>query len=414
MVKNSNQRQIPLTKGQVKEIVQEHANYLDAELALNDALAARNSLTKQIKSAGANEKPSLIEQAANLKPKIHELESRTSDLEEKLIALASEIPNTTHPKTPIGNASKVKIMDYINSENQYTSEKALDHIEIGKELDLIDFESASKVCGTGFYFLKNGAVLLELALTQFALAKASEAGFMMTRCPDLIRSEFVSACGFKPRDNEGQQIYETQTTSGSLSLVGTAEIPLAALETSTTFQEDELPKRYVAWGRSFRAEAGARGQESRGLYRVHEFTKVELFSFCKPEQSEDEFTYITNLQKKIVKELDLCARVLEMPSEELSAPAHRKFDIEAWMPSRNDWGEITSTSNCTDYQARRLNIRYKPNDSSKKASEFVHTLNGTAVAVPRIIIAGLENWTLNGRVRIPECLRPYIGGAKEL
>lgn len=411
IAKNCKQRNISVSKVDVQEAATAYTKFAQTVSSLNEALSKRNTLSGSIKSASSEERPALVLEAANLKPLIQDLESQKIQIEERLITLASSLPNTTHPETPIGNESKIKIIDYINPENQYTTDDALDHVEIGEKLDLIDFEAAAKVSGTGFYYLKNEAVLLELALTQFALRKAVEAGFGMMRCPDLVRSEFIPVCGFQPRDVKGQQIYETN--EGALSLVGTAEIPLAGLALDKIFTEQELPIRYVAVGRAFRAEAGARGADTRGLYRVHEFTKIELFSFCTPAQSGSEFEHIKSLQQQIVKDLGLCARVLEMPTEELGASAHRKVDIEAWIPSRNDWGEITSASNCTDYQARRLNARYRSKSGGEKL-EFVHTLNGTAVAVPRILVAALENWTSHGRIKVPQCLQGYMGGMKEV
>lgn len=415
VAKNCKQRNLPIKKAAIQEVATEYTRFAETTSELNEALARRNTLSSAIKTAEAEDRPSLIEEASKIKPHIHELETLRSEIEDRLLSLASTLPNSTHASAPIGNESKVKIVEYINSENQYTSDDALDHVEICKRLDLVDFDMAAKVSGTGFYYLKNEAVQLENALTQFALQRAVEAGFSMSRPPDLVRSEFIPVCGFQPRDAHGQQIYETST--GGLSLVGTAEIPLAALGLGVVFDENELPKRYVGLGRAFRAEAGARGADTKGLYRVHEFTKVELFSFCTPAQSESEFLHITQLQKRIVKELGLCARILEMPTEELGASAHRKYDIEAWIPSRNDWGEITSASNCTDYQARRLNTRYRPAVTSltaTRALDFVHTLNGTAVAVPRFLVAGLESWTSHGRVKVPECLQPHMWGIKEI
>lgn len=416
IAKNCRQRNINIDKSQIQDIAVKYGRFAELTSTLNSSLSRRNSLSAAIKAAPAEERAGLVAEAADLKPAIQMLESEKSKLEEDMIKSASRIPNTSHKSAPIGNESKIRIIEYINEENQYTSDDAPDHVEIARRLDLVDFDTAARVSGTGFYYLKNEAVLLELALTQYALKKAADAGFAMMRCPDLVRSEFVSACGFQPRDVNGQQIYETN--DGNLSLVGTAEIPLAALGVDALFQESELPRRYVAVGRAFRAEAGARGTDTRGLYRVHEFTKIELFSFCTASNSDKELHKILELQKSIVKDLGLCARLLEMPTEELGASAHQKFDIEAWIPSRNDWGEITSASNCTDYQARRLNARYKTQsvsspDDKTKATEFVHTLNGTAIAIPRLLVAGLESWTSHGVVKIPKCLRSYMGGIKE-
>lgn len=400
-------------------MVESYNHSASVNTKLNATLSERKRITEALKNASAEERTGLLEQAGKLKPEVQRLEAEKAEVEAVTTNLAAALPNTTHASTPIGDESKIRILDYINEENQYTSDKAHDHVDIARKLDLVDFETAAKTTGTGFYYLKNEAVLLELALTQYALSKAAAAGFTMMRCPDLIRSEFVPACGFQPRDNQGQQIYETD--NGNLSLVGTAEIPLAALGVDKIFTTQELPQRYVAVGRAFRAEAGARGADTRGLFRVHEFTKIELFSFTTREQADEELEMILDLQKTIVKELGLCARRLEMPTEELGASAHRKFDIEAWIPSRNDWGEITSASNCTDYQARRLNARYRrtvPTDASGQPTassmEFVHTLNATAIAVPRVLVAGFESWFSHGRIKIPACLQPFMGGMSEI
>lgn len=390
-----------LSREHVEKIGERYTAFTAATTKLNGLLARRGQLSKAIQKADENEKEELLREASDLKPIVQSAEAEKNGLEEEVSLLASVLPNTSHPNSPVGDESKIKIIEYINEENQYTSDEPIDHVEIARRLDLIDFDTAAKTSGTGFYYLKNEAVTLELALTAYALEKARSAGFQMMRCPDLVRSEFVSACGFQPRDAHGQQIYQTME---GLSLVGTAEIPLAALGTNKIYLEKELPQRYVAVGRAFRAEAGARGADTRGLYRVHEFTKIEMFTFCKPADSEQELEKIVRIQKSIVKDLGLCARILEMPTEELGASAHRKFDIEAWIPSRGEWGEITSASNCTDYQARRLNIRYK--DGGR--NPFVHTLNGTAIAIPRLMVAGFETWFSHARIKVPECLHRYM------
>jgi seryl-tRNA synthetase len=410
IVRNCKQRKLPIKREQVDLIIEKYGELVAKKAELNDILAKRNVLSQSIKAATADERPALVEQAALLKPDIQALEQEVASIDAQAVQLASVLPNTTHAKTPVGNESRVKILGYINEENQYTAKgKVLDHVEISSALDLVDFDAAAKTSGHGFYYLKNEAVELEMALTQYALAKAKSAGFTLLRCPDLVRSEFVPACGFQPRDQAGQQVYEISSADGALSLVGTAEIPIAALAVDQIYTPGQLPMRYAAVGRAFRAEAGARGADTRGLYRVHEFTKIELFSFSTAEQSQAEFDAIIKIQKEIIKELGLCGRVLEMPTEELGASAHRKVDIECWMPTRNGWGEVTSTSNCTDYQARRLNARYKDQDGMR----FLHTVNGTAIAVPRILVAGLENWYKHGVVRIPRCLRPFLGGIED-
>ncbi|KAF9158324.1 seryl-tRNA synthetase [Actinomortierella ambigua] len=317
----------------------------------------------------------------------------------------------------------------------------LDHIALAHRLDLVDFEAAAQATGARWYYLKNEAALLELALVQFATARAIQAGFTPVITPDVVRPEVVQACGFQPRD-EASQTYWVSTVAptaaaptsseaasasaptqqqqqqhhhSALCLVATAEIALAGLNMNKVLDESQLPMRLAGFGRAFRAEAGARGAENKGLYRVHQFSKVELFVYSRAGSESDALLEeIRHFQEKIFEELGLCFRILDMPTEELGASAYKKYDIEAWMPGRNSWGEISSTSNCTDYQARRLNIRYR-SKANNNATEFVHTLNGTAMAVPRIIVALLETYQQqDGSVRLPDCLVPYMHGIQEI
>lgn len=236
---------------------------------------------------------------------------------------------------------------------------------------------------------------------------------MMTP-PSVVRSEVVNACGFKPNDqNNEKQIYELEGEKKSLT--GTAEIPLAAFHASTTFPEgSSFPKKYVGVSRSYRAEAGASGKDTKGLYRVHEFTKVELFHFTTPEGASKELQQLKEMQVEIISELGLAAKVLNMPTSDLGSPAMQKYDIEAWMPGRGSWGELTSCSNCGDYQARRLGIRYKI--SKESGSKHVSTLNGTAMAVPRVIVALIEqNYNPKTKeIRIPKVLQPYMDGKDKI
>ncbi|KAF9102894.1 seryl-tRNA synthetase [Mortierella sp. GBA35] len=323
----------------------------------------------------------------------------------------------------------------------------LDHVSLSKKLDLVDFESATAVTGSRWYYLKNEAALLELALVQFATQRAVKAGYMPVITPDVVRPEVVQACGFQPRDEASQTYWVSTVAPGSnraatvegahhhqhsaLCLVATAEIALAGMNLNRVIEESQLPIKMAGFGRAFRAEAGSRGAEVKGLYRVHQFSKVELFVLSKadPGESDRILEDIRKFQEDIFEELGLCYRVLDMPTEELGASAYKKYDIEAWMPGRNGWGEISSTSNCTDYQARRLNIRYRTNkvisaagagastgaSNSVISTEFVHTLNGTAMAIPRIIVALLETYQQpDGSVRLPECLWPFMAGITEI
>ncbi|CAK8995478.1 Serine--tRNA ligase [Durusdinium trenchii] len=283
-------------------------------------------------------------------------------------------------------------------------------------LDLFDFESGGKVSGQKFLYFKNGAALLELALIQWATHQAVKRGFQPFIPPDLVRAPVVAGCGFAPRDDEATQIYEV--SDSDLCLAGTAEIPMAGMFLNETLiASKELPKRLVAFSHAFRTEAGSSGSENRGIYRLHQFSKVELFAVTRSEVEESNkmLEEIRALEEELFTELGLCFRVLDMPTEELGAPAYRKYDMEAWMPGLEKWGEISSCSSCTDFQARRLNIRHKEEYNQKGNLQFAHTLNGTACAVPRMIISILETFqNEDGSVSIPEVLQPYMMGMKVL
>ena len=281
----------------------------------------------------------------------------------------------------------------------------LDHVALGEQHDLIDFEGGARVAGHGFYFLKNEAVLLELALQQYAIELLVREGFTPMITPDLARGDVLKGIGFIPRGPE-TQIYSVE--NHDLNLVATAEITLGGLYAGEIVEADELPIKLCGISHCFRTEAGAAGRASRGLYRVHQFTKVEMFAFTLPEQSEDMHNYFCDLECEIFDGLGIPYRVLDIATGDLGGPAYRKFDLEAWMPGRGDggeYGEVTSASNCTDYQARRLDIRYKV--KGEKGTHLVHTLNGTAVAISRALIAILENYQqADGSILDPRSAAP--------
>jgi seryl-tRNA synthetase len=272
----------------------------------------------------------------------------------------------------------------------------------------MDFEAGAKVTCHGIYFLKNDAVLLELALQRYALELLIPEGFTPTITPDLARNEILQGIGFTPRGPE-TQIYSV--ADSDLSLVATAEITLGGLLADVILEEEQLPLKYCGISHCYRTEAGAHGRATRGLYRVHQFTKVEMFAFTRPEESDAMLEYLCGLECRLFDGLGIPYRVIDTASGDLGGPAYRKYDLEAWMPGRGEageFGEVTSTSNCTDYQARRLGIRYR--HKGEKGTHFVHTLNGTAVAVSRALIAILENYQQpDGSVLIPEPLRRWLG-----
>jgi seryl-tRNA synthetase len=351
---------------------------------------------------------SLIAQGAELKATVALNESLLKSQEDVLKNLLRRIPNLTHPDAPVGQTE-----DDSRELRKVGTPRAFDfapkdHVQLGKALDLIDFEAGGKVSGNGFYFLKNDAVLLDLALQQFAMNTLVRHGFTPIVTPDLARVAILEGIGFNPRGAE-TQVYSVENSD--LCLIGTAEITLGGMHADEVFAEADLPKKYVGISHCFRTEAGAAGRASKGLYRVHQFTKVEMFAFTTPETSGAMHEQLLAIEEEIFTGLGVPYRVLDIASGDLGGPAYRKFDIEAWMPGRGEsgeYGEVTSTSDCTDYQARRLNIRYKPSEG--KGTRFVHTLNGTAVALSRALIAVMENYQRgDGRIDVPEVLRPLLG-----
>jgi seryl-tRNA synthetase len=368
----------------------------------------RKDLSQRIPKASDAARPALVEEAGALRGRIAELEERLAAAEADLRAEQAKIPNLTHPDSPIGkDESANREIRRVGEAPRFTF-KAKDHVAIGEALGLLDFDSATKVTGSNFYFLKNEAVLLELALCRFALEKIRREGFAVYETPDLARMRVLEGCGFNPRGEE-TQIYRVE--GFDLGLIATAEITLGGLLMDDILPAARLPLKVGGISHCFRVEAGAYGRASRGLYRVHQFTKVEMFAFTRPEESDAMHLEILRIEEEIFQALGIPYRVVDICTGDLGGPAYRKFDLEAWMPGRGEggqWGEVTSTSNCTDYQARRLGIRFRRAAGQKP--ELVHTLNGTAIAMPRAIIAILENFQQSdGSVVVPEALRPLVG-----
>ncbi len=322
--------------------------------------------------------------------------------------LLRRIPNLTHPESPIGAEDACRELRRGATDVVPLNFPTADHVELAEQHNLIDFESAGRVTGHGFYFLKNEAAILELALQLYAVQLLYAEGFTPMITPDLARSEILQGIGFIPRGPE-TQIYSIENTD--LNLIATAEITLGGMLAGQTLDAEDLPLRYCGISHCFRTEAGAAGRAGRGLYRVHQFTKIEMFAFTLPEQSENMLNYFCDLECQLFDGLGVPYRVIDTASGDLGGSAYRKFDLEAWMPGRGtdgEFGEVTSASNCTDYQSRRLNIRCKK--KGEKGTQFVHTLNGTAIAVSRALIAILENCQqADGSIIIPEVLWKYVG-----
>ena len=343
-----------------------------------------------------------------LREEIAALEERQGRIVAEGDEILRAIPNLTHPDAPTGGEDAAVEIRRGKAPLPTFDFRPLDHVELGARLALFDFDAGAKVAGHGFYFLTGDGVLLELALTRYAVEILMRRGFTVMTTPDVARDSILEGTGFMPRGPE-TQIYSI--TGSDLSLVATAEITLGGAMHERIFEAEELPLRLCGISHCFRTEAGAHGRATRGLYRVHQFTKVEMFAFTLPEQSEAMHGELLELECALFDGLGIPYRVIDTASGDLGGPAYRKFDLEAWMPGRGEageWGEVTSTSNCTDYQARRLAIRYKK--PGEKGTHFVHTLNGTAIAMSRAIIAIVENFQrADGSVEVPEALVPWMG-----
>lgn len=365
--------------------------------------------SSKIPKASAEERPSLIEAGKKLRGEISEVEGKQKEVEASLQAIHSLIPNMTHPDVPVGGEDDASEVRLGGKKPEFDFEP-LDHVELAAKHDLIDFEAGSRVAGHGFYYLKNDAVMLEMALVQFALSKLRDEGFTLFTTPDVARDSVLEGIGFNPRGDE-TQIYSI--SDSDLSLVATAEITLGGSMKDQTIDIGELPLKYAGLSHCFRTEAGAYGRMTRGIYRVHQFTKVEMFAFTAPDSAQSDAVHqeIVRIEEEIFNALGLHYRLIDTATGDLGGPAYRKYDLEAWMPGRGDggsYGEVTSASNCTDYQARRLNIRCKTPE--KKGTQFVHTLNGTAISCARALIAIIENYQQkDGSIVIPEVLRKWVG-----
>jgi len=347
-----------------------------------------------------------IEEGKQLKEKIAELEARFADLESRLAVEGAKIPNMANPEAPRGKEDKDNLeIKRVGEPTKFDFEPK-DHVQLGQDLDLIDFDTATRVSGTKFYYLKNEAVILEMALVRYVLDILMKKGFTLFQTPDIARTEILEGIGFNPRGAESN-IYTIE--GEDTCLIGTAEITLGGYYSGTIIDKAKLPLKLAGVSHCFRREAGSAGQFSKGLYRVHQFTKVEMFAYTLPEESDATHEYLRSIEEEIFSGLGIPFRVVDTCTGDLGAPAYRKWDLEAWMPGRNggEWGEVTSTSNCTDFQARRLNIKYKDDDGKNK---YVHMLNGTAIACSRGIIAVLENFQrADGSIAIPPALVPYCG-----
>lgn len=404
----------------VKEVIKNRNMEADADIVVElydkrtalvtkqqDLQQKRNENAKAMKQKLDDAKRAeLIEAGKKIKEDVAKVDAELSEIEVKLEEAARQIPNMLHPDTPIGKLDTENLeVKVVGTPRKFDFEPK-DHVQIAEELDLLDFDRGTKVSGPKFYYLKNEAVFLEQALIQYALNTLRKHGFELFITPDVAREEVLKGIGFNPRGNESN-VYAIEEEG--TCLVATAEITLGGYHSGEILDKAKLPLLYGGLSHCFRREAGAAGQFSKGLYRVHQFDKVEMFVYCTPEQSDELHHKLREIEEEIFTGLGLPFHVVDTCSGDLGAPAYRKWDLEAWMPGRNggEYGEVTSTSNCTDYQARRLNIKYKDDDGKNK---YVHTLNGTAIAVGRAMLAILENYqNEDGSVTIPQALVPFCG-----
>ena len=377
-------------------------------LEVENLRSKRNETAQKMKQKLDNETRQLyIQEGKEIKEALAEKEARLTVLDEQFKKEVMTIPNYASPEAPIGKEDKDSLAIKFYGEPTRFSFKAKDHVQLGEELDILDFDKGAKVSGQKFYYIKNKAVILQMALERYAMDIVVKHGFTPFITPDVAKEEILNGIGFNPRGAESN-IYTIEGTD--TCLVGTAEITLGGYYKDTILNKEDLPIKMTGLSHCFRREAGGAGQYSKGLYRVHQFSKLEMFIYCLPEESESFHKEILSIEEEIFQGLGLPYRIVDTVTGDLGAPAYRKFDIEAWMPGRGDegeYGEVTSTSNCTDYQARSLNIRYRDDDGKIK---FVHMLNGTAVALSRAMVAVIENYqNEDGSITIPPALVRYTG-----
>jgi seryl-tRNA synthetase len=405
--RNCANRGVPVGVDRLLELDSRRREVLNQVQELN---RQANEVAKSIgKAKDESQREARKEDGRRLRQEKDDAQAEHDRLDAEILELQKLIPNLSHPDAPVGadDHANLEVRRGKHAPRQFDF-KPLDHVDLGQRLDLIDLEGGARTTGHGFYFLKNEAVLLELALQQYVVHLLVKEGFTPTITPDLAQDKILEGIGFIPRGPE-TQVYSIENTD--LSLVGTAEITLGGLYSGLTLNEEDLPIKLCGISHCYRTEAGAHGRATRGIFRVHQFTKVEMFAFTRPDQSEEVHNLICGIECRIFDELGIPYRVVDTATGDLGGPAYRKFDLEAWMPGRGEageYGEVTSASNCTDYQARRLDVRYKT--KGEKGTKFVHTLNGTAVAITRAIIAILENYQqADGSVTVPEVLLPWVG-----
>ena len=399
---NCKNRGVEADIGLVVELADRRSTLLQE---MNELRQRQNQMAKSIgKERDEETRGRLIEESRAVKERLPSKERELHEVEERLREEQLKIPNMTHQDSPIGKDDTENVEIRRWGEIPDFPFEPQDHVELGDALGIIDFDAGARTTGSKFYFLRGDAVLLELGLIRYALDIIMERGYQPTITPDLARDQMLVGTGFIPRGPE-TQIYSVEDSD--LSMIATAEITLAGQHTDDIIEERDLPLRYAGLSHCFRTEAGSHGRASRGLYRVHQFTKVEMFAFTTPEGSEEIHNEMVEIEERIFQGLGLPYRVVDICTGDLGGAAYRKYDLEAWMPGRNEFGEVTSTSNTTDYQARRLAIRFRREGGRP---QLLHTLNGTALAMSRALISLLEIYQQqDGSIMLPEALVPYVG-----
>ncbi|MBT7736639.1 serine--tRNA ligase [Candidatus Peregrinibacteria bacterium] len=400
-------------KVDIDKIIELYEKRNEALQKVEELRARQNKVSKEIPQA--EDKTALLEEMGKVKEEIKALEPEIEELETEIDRLAPSVPNPTLDSVPDGMTEEDNEVVKTHGEKPKFDFEPKDHIQLGKDLDIIDIERGVRTSGARFYYLKGDAALLEFAIVQHILHKLTAKGFTAVIPPVLVKEEAMYATGFFPADRN--EVYSVNPSTpenpegDDLFLVGTSEVPLTMLHYTEILEEKKLPMRYAGFSTCFRREAGSYGKDTAGIIRVHQFDKIEMYSFCHPDKSEEEHELIRETEEEIMQDFGLHYQIVNICGGDLGAPAAKKYDLEAWIPTQGKFRELTSCSNCTTFQARRSKIRYK----GEKGKEYIHTLNGTACAVGRTLVAILENHqNEDGSITIPEVLRPFMGGREKI
>ena len=399
--KSTKEKGYKINLGKVLELDDERKKVL---AKVEELRARRNEIAGKMK--GGKPAPELIDEGKKIKVELAEHEEELSKAEEKLNSLVKSVPNVIFEDVPLGGEEcSVEVRKWGKNHS-----KGVDHLDYAVSRDWVDFERGAKVAGAKFYYLKGELALLENALLQYGMSKVLEHGFTYMTVPDMVSSRVLEGCGFNPRTSEQSDEYYIE--GEDLAMIATAEMPLTGYHMDEIIDEDKLPLMYAGYSACFRKEAGTYGKYTRGLFRVHQFNKLEMYVFCLPEKSKEMHEKILAIEEEIWQGLEIPYHIINIAAGDLGAPAAKKYDMEYWSPVNQKYQEITSCSNCTDFQARACNVRVRRKDGTV---EFVHTLNGTAIPLARALVVMLENYAIEGgKLKVPEVLRPYLGGKSEI